>query len=174
MSDDWKDFLGSVKPISINRRNGVIETTEEAEIIKRPSYEVKVESEVEIPSKIGKKNDSLGFLEASDFSRIDKTHIKNLNKGNFLPEATIDLHGYRLHEAEEEFFNFIEDSYQQNRRYILVVTGKSGLGEGGISVIKQSIPKWLNSSPLADKILAYSLANRKHGGDGAYYILLKK
>ncbi len=41
-------------------------------------------------------------------------------------------------------------------------------------VLKQSLPLWLDSSPLRQIILAIATAKLQHGGDGALYVLLKR
>ena len=66
---------------------------------------------------------------------------------------------------------FISSSIQKNYRLILVITGK-GKDEQG--VIKSNILTWLNSKDLRNKILAVNHASKKHGGQGAIYIFLKK
>jgi len=89
----------------------------------------------------------MSFLEPNDFSKIDGTHIKNLKKGKFDYQDSIDLHGLRLHEAELEFYDFLDSSVEQGYRKLLVVTGK-GLGSPeGNQTIKQSLTNWVNKTP---------------------------
>ncbi len=113
------------------------------------------------------------YLSPSNFSRIDSTHINKFKKGSMSIDDSIDLHGLRVHEAQVEFLDFIEESYESGCRYLLVVTGKGSISEGG-GAIRNALPNWINASPIYDKILAYAPAHIKHGGNGAYYILLKR
>lgn len=171
MSDEWKDFLDTVKPIKNRKRSEVnSDKHENDEQGNRSSFK----SNITMSPKLDKSSEYSKNIEVSDFSRVDGSHSKKLKKGSFAPEATIDLHGFRLHEAEEKFFEFILQCYALNKRYILVITGKGVRDKGKVSVIKQSVPKWINSSDLSGKILAVTHAHKKHGGEGAYYILLKK
>ena len=102
---------------------------------------------------------------------LSKKNIKDFNKGNVFIENKLDLHGFNLVEAKNLLENFINQSLKNNKRLILVITGKGNKGEG---VIKNNIISWLNNKNLRNKILAVNYASKKHGGTGAIYILLKK
>lgn len=174
---EWKDFLSDVKPL--NKRGDVgFEGDEPDKFKQNNDFEnLKDNKRLEVSSNLvskGQKTLSGGFLECSDFSQIDGSYIKKFTKGTFPPDSIIDLHGYRLHEAEESFFEFIDSCYNKKLRNLLVITGKGFKGDGSVGAIKSSISKWINSDFLRHKILAYSTAHKKHGGEGAYYILLKK
>ena len=102
---------------------------------------------------------------------LSKKNIKDFNKGNVFIENKLDLHGFNLVEAKNLLENFINQSLKNNKRLILVITGKGNKGEGAI---KNNIISWLNNKNLRNKILAVNYAAKKHGGSGAIYILLRK
>ena len=102
---------------------------------------------------------------------LSKKNIKDFSKGNVFIENKLDLHGYNLVEAKNLLENFINQSVKNNKRLILVITGKGKEEEG---IIKNNIISWLNTKDLRNKILATSFASKKHGGSGAIYILLRK
>ena len=52
-----------------------------------------------------------------------------------------------------------------------MVTGK---GMQGAGVLKAQVPRWLNQSPLRERIIGFSLARPHHGGDGALYVLIRR
>jgi DNA-nicking Smr family endonuclease len=52
-----------------------------------------------------------------------------------------------------------------------VITGK---GVGGDGVLKRRVPDWLAAPPLRDHIAGLSEAHRRHGGEGALYVALKR
>ena len=54
---------------------------------------------------------------------------------------------------------------------MLVITGK---GVGGDGVLKRRVPDWLAEPPLRDHIAGVSEAHRRHGGEGALYVALKR
>jgi DNA-nicking Smr family endonuclease len=56
---------------------------------------------------------------------------------------------------------------------LLIVTGKGARG-GGEGVLRQALPRWLNMPDLRERVLAFASAHPRHGGAGAFYILLKR
>ena len=64
---------------------------------------------------------------------------------------------------------------------VLVITGKGGRhrDDGDImasprGVLRDSLPRWLKSSPLGHSIVGIYEASPRHGGSGAFYIYLKR
>ncbi|MEQ9814703.1 MAG: Smr/MutS family protein, partial [Azospirillaceae bacterium] len=49
-----------------------------------------------------------------------------------------------------------------------------GTFTGGKAVLKSKLADWLNDPPLRDKVLAFYPAQPRHGGEGAFYVLLKR
>jgi DNA-nicking Smr family endonuclease len=56
-------------------------------------------------------------------------------------------------------------------RAVLVITGKGFLGDG---ILRRRTPDWLSSPSLRSVVAGVSEAHRRHGGEGALYIALKK
>lgn len=102
---------------------------------------------------------------------LDVRIERNLSLGDVVIEAKCDLHGLTEQEAHETFLTFIEKQDHLHKRLLLIVTGK---GKDGQSVLKKNLPRWCEVSPLNDKILAIRTAAAHHGGEGAYYVLLRK
>ena len=111
------------------------------------------------------------FSKDNNSSGLSKKIIKEIKTGKFQVHSMLDLHGYRLKEAEILFFEFIQNCFTLNIRNIMVISGK---GEYGKGTIKLSIPVWITSTNLSSLIYFYSFAASKDGGDGAYYIRLRK
>jgi len=114
------------------------------------------------PTNLSTENKILG---------VNRNSIKKMRAGNLNINSRLDLHGYKTKEAEIVFTKFIKDNYYLNKRNLLVISGKGIQGKGKI---KQSIPSWLNNSPLSEMVYIYSSAARKDGGEGAFYIRLRK
>ncbi|MCR5507033.1 MAG: Smr/MutS family protein [bacterium] len=112
-------------------------------------------------------------LYVGDESRVDKATIKNIRRGNFSFDAKLDLHGKTLERAFATFISFINKNYECENRNLLIVTGK-GNPEKNTGVIRKNLPAWLNDENVKDKILYVNYANISDGGDGAFYILLRK
>ena len=111
------------------------------------------------------------FSDENNISGLSKKNIKEIKTGKFKVQSKLDLHGYRLKEAETLFFEFIRKSFNLKKRNILIISGK---GEHGRGKIKLSIPIWIASPRLSHIIYFYSFAAPKDGGNGAYYIRLRK
>ena len=105
---------------------------------------------------------------------------KRIRRGRVEIGGRIDLHGMRQVEAEAALTAFILHHRREGARAVLVVTGK-GLpvdpGEDYLSpqpgVIRRRLPDWLNSPAIRPHVSGYSEASPRHGGSGAFYVLLK-
>jgi DNA-nicking Smr family endonuclease len=104
---------------------------------------------------------------------IDRATVERMKRGQVNVEARIDLHGMDQRAAFASLMGFIETSSRVGRRAVLVITGKGAVSEGG-GVLRRNAPNWLMSSPLAGRILTIQPAHTRHGGDGAFYILLRR
>jgi DNA-nicking Smr family endonuclease len=103
---------------------------------------------------------------------LDMRVEKRLNAGLVEPEARIDLHGHTLAHAETAALTFLKSAHAQGKRVVLVVTGKGNKPDG--STIRQQFARWLTWPAIEPFILAARPAAAKHGGDGAYYVLLRR
>ena len=121
--------------------------------------------------KIKNNTKELPKLKLGEMSVLSKKNIRDFNKGNVFIENKLDLHGFNQVDAKNLLEDFINQSIENGKRLILIITGKGKEGEG---VIKNNIISWLNTKDLRNKILAANYASKKHGGSGAIYILLRK
>ena len=95
----------------------------------------------------------------------------------------IDLHGYSLNEANKLVKKFIIESFNQNYKKLLIITGKGSRSKSydnpyiskNLSILKNSVPNYIkndeNLNPFVKKI---TQADHKYGGEGALIIFLKK
>ena len=126
------------------------------------------------------KKDWEKFLTSEE--KLPDKDYKLKNK-NYYKVKSIDLHGYSLEEANKSIQNFINKSYEENTYKLIVVTGK-GLHSNNekdpfvskdLSILKYSVPEFIkNNNELKKKILEITSAKIEDGGDGAFYIYLKK
>jgi DNA-nicking Smr family endonuclease len=107
------------------------------------------------------------------FAGIDRANAERLKRGLRKIEAVLDLHGMTQAEAHRALAAFIAASSEAGRRCVLVVTGR-GLSSSGPGVLKASLPRWLEEPPLRRHILAITPAQPRHGGSGAWYLLLRR
>jgi len=111
---------------------------------------------------------------------MDQKSFFKMRRGKLAPEARIDLHGMTLNQAHPALTQFILSGQRAGRRLVLVITGK---GEGGgphpfasreRGVLRRQVPQWLHAPSLRHAILQVDQAHISHGGEGAYYVYLKK
>lgn len=112
--------------------------------------------------------------------RMDAKAFTRLKRGKLDPEARIDLHGMTVDRAHGALIHFILNAQARGARLVLVITGK-GQREDPYDpmprrrgVLKSQTPMWLQMPPLSGAVLQVSPAHRKHGGDGAYYVYLRR
>ena len=107
---------------------------------------------------------------------IEKNKLKRIKSGRINIEGTIDLHGFSLNEAKVHLQLFVGESFQRNKRLLLIITGKGRNSKTNIhgkkQTIKSEINKWLSEDFYRDKVQYISKALDKHGGEGAYYFFL--
>ena len=132
--------------------------------------------------KISNKNkkDWENFINSKDKlpNKDLKFQIKKANK-----TSLIDLHGYTLDGANKVMEDFINKAYLENVNKLIVVTGK-GLHSKNekdpyvskdLGILKYSVPEFIsNNSSLMNMISEISDAKLQDGGEGAFYIFLKK
>jgi len=108
-------------------------------------------------------------------SKFKKKEIKRIK--------SIDLHGYSLDSANETIKNLITKSYNNNVDKIIVVTGKGLHSENEkdpyvskkLGILKYSVPEYIkNNIELMSMINKIQIAEVEDGGEGAFYIYLKK
>ncbi len=102
---------------------------------------------------------------------IEPGRRRRLDRGRDQPAASVDLHGLNQDQARAALTGFILRGRAENRRTILVITGKGALGDG---VLRRRVPEWLAEPPLRKIVAGLSEAHRRHGGDGALYVALKR
>jgi DNA-nicking Smr family endonuclease len=107
---------------------------------------------------------------------LDRRTEERLKRGQMPIEGVIDLHGLSAPQAQRVLERFLIRSYQQESRCVLVITGKGRSTETGIEmgVLKRSLPDWLSAPALNGIVLRHVQAKGKHGGGGAFYLLLRR
>ncbi|WP_420023203.1 Smr/MutS family protein [Cereibacter azotoformans] len=113
--------------------------------------------------------------------RMDAKSFARMSRGKLSPEARIDLHGMTLTEAHPELIRFILNAHADGLRLVLVITGKGSRrvdDHGPIpqrpGVLRHQVPHWLRMPPLGAAVLQVAMAHLKHGGEGAYYVYLRR
>jgi len=108
---------------------------------------------------------------------FDREVDRALSKGKRRPEAKLDLHGMTLVAAERAVSAFIAQSSAENRRVVLIVTGKGTRLESGRVFggrIRAEFPGWLERAENRARVAGVRTAHPRHGGSGAFYVLLRR
>jgi len=85
--------------------------------------------------------------------------------------ARLDLHGLDQDRARATLEGFLRRAWDDGYRAVLVITGKGTRGDG---VLRRYAPEWMAAPPLRDIVAGISEAHRRHGGEGALYVALKR
>ena len=113
---------------------------------------------------------------------LDRSSAIKLAKGKFTIQGKLDLHGMTQRQAHAALIEFIQTSFDDRKRNLLVITGKGRpQGQDEVAgyrkregILKSIVPKWLDEPPLRSLVLAFTTSQREHGGAGALYVLLRK
>ena len=126
------------------------------------------------------KKDWENFLSKKE--KLPNKDVKIDKKLSFKTRS-IDLHGYTLDKANKSIENFIIKSYHENINKLIVVTGKGIHSQNemdpyvskDLSILKYSVPEFISNNDNLMKII-YEMQDAKieDGGEGAFYIFLKK
>jgi DNA-nicking Smr family endonuclease len=101
----------------------------------------------------------------------DRVHERRVRRGRVPFGSTLDLHGHTQISGRAELIKFVAWHRSQGETSVLVITGKGRDGEG---ILRRRFLEWIAEPDLRVHVSGYSRANQKHGGDGAFYLFLKK
>lgn len=112
--------------------------------------------------------------------RMDSKSFGRLKRGKLKPDARIDLHGMTQAEAHPALIGFILRCQAEGKRLVLVITGKGKLRDEAPplpvrhGVLRHNVPQWLRMAPVGQHVLQVTPAHIRHGGEGAYYVYLRR
>ena len=128
------------------------------------------------------KKDWKSFISSKD--KIPNKDLK-ITKNNIKKKTIkkIDLHGFSLENANKVIEKFITQSFEEGVNKIIVITGKGLRSKNdenpyiskNLSILKYSVPEFIKSNiNLVRLIKNIKEADIEDGGEGAFYIYLKK
>ena len=134
-------------------------------------------------------NDKISDKDKKDWDNFINNKEKLTNKDFKYQEKkifkvrSIDLHGFTLDEANIAIEDFINKSFSENINKLIVITGKGLHSENekdpyvskDLGILKYSVPEFIsNNSSLMNMINEITDSKLEDGGEGAFYIFLKK
>jgi len=133
------------------------------------------------------KKTNTEYIKNSQFLFETSKTNKMLKKGQISIDKKIDFHGKNLSQAEDEFKKTVIQSYKQKKRCLLFITGKGLHKKHSLfddrlykspklfyGKIREAFLEWIRRPELAKYILTTEKADLEHGGDGAFYVYLRK
>ncbi len=110
---------------------------------------------------------------------MDKRNFQRLVRGKLEIDGKLDLHGMTQEQAKIALRSKILQAHSSGKRLILVVTGKGKhrvdeFNRSIVGVLRQNVPQWLRQPPLSSVVLEVTQAQQRHGGDGAFYVYLRR
>ncbi|MFG1378528.1 Smr/MutS family protein [Xanthobacter autotrophicus] len=98
-------------------------------------------------------------------------------------DARLDLHGLTQAAAHRRLRLFLIEAQALGHSLVLVITGKGdperlmstgpAFGEGR-GVLKRAVPLWLAEPDLRMIVVGFEAAGRRHGGEGALYVRIRR
>jgi DNA-nicking Smr family endonuclease len=103
--------------------------------------------------------------------RIEPGRHRRIARDREPIELRLDLHGLDQDRARAVLEGFLRRAWDEGYRAVLVITGKGLQGDG---ILRRRTPEWLAAPHLAQIVAGISEAHRRHGGEGALYVALKR
>ena len=101
----------------------------------------------------------------------DRGEEKRVRRGRVEIDGTLDLHGHNQDTGRAALARFLRAAHARGARTVIVVTG---VGRSGQGVLRRRLPEWLAERDLRSLVSGFAQAHRAHGGEGAYYVFLKR
>ena len=180
MSNNDEIFLKQMKGVSPIKKNNRVKKEEP-----KANYKfVKKNKQYEEIKKNNKLFNTNKVIKNSEYKLENVDLKKGIKKRSFSIDKKIDFHGKTVIESEKEFANTILECYNGGLRCLLFVTGKGLFKLKNTTkphkpklyhgVIRSSFIQWVKSNKFSKYILSFDQASIEHGGDGAFYVYLRK
>ena len=107
----------------------------------------------------------------------------NIQERKIKKTLTFDLHGYSLEDANKKIKDLIIEARSKGVNKLIIVTGKGLHSQNEkdpyvskeLGILKYSVPDYIKKNKeLMSMIINIKEANMDDGGNGAFYIYLKK
>ncbi len=168
-ADLWRRATEDTAPLRGRSRPPIDRGDRPPVKIKRSAPEIKPP-----PVETERRAIDLPSLKHDRMPGLDKRSVARLRRGQYEIDGRADLHGMTQQEAHRRLDGFIAGAHAAGDRCVLVITGKGLRPDGSTGILRQMVPRWLNESPNRSRILAFTHAQPKHGGQGALYVLLRR
>lgn len=125
-----------------------------------------VERKANLNKRFVEKNSTHEFVS----QKSHLTQISRKQKRHFSSEKTIDLHGYTRDQAFLVLIRFFNFCQREGVKKALVITGGNNMRE---TTLRKSFQIWVREN-FGNYVSSCTSANIWHGGEGAFYVTIKK
>lgn len=117
--------------------------------------------------------------EGESHGGLDSHWERRLRAGTLAPDFTLDLHEHSLEAAYNRLLGGLDLAREAGARVVLLIAGRERPASpadrsGQRGAIRAKLLDWLAASRHSTAIAAIRKAHRRHGGEGALYIVLKR
>lgn len=112
-------------------------------------------------------------LAAPALHPIERPVRRKIGRGRIPLEDRIDLHGQTEATAHGALLFFLRRAQANGLRIVLVITGR-GASFGSTGSLKRALPHWFATADFRLLVSGYEPAERGHGGEGAFYVRVRK
>lgn len=168
--DIWKAFTKQIDPLDKTKGAGSTRLNDKVNPYRDQS------GDQTKPAKLKPIKVKLQAYQAGDYFKTREASLQpvlDLRTQDFKylkVEAAIDLHGLTQVKAQEALLAFFDISKAMGRKYVLVITGKGK--PDAQSVIRILAQQWFKDNSLY--VVGYCVALPKDGGDGAFYVHVRR
>jgi DNA-nicking Smr family endonuclease len=187
----WRYVATSVTPIKAKhhvRRGGAAADFDDADEtpvpLRRPSRAKSAPSPAPAPSSA--RVPATAPRATPPLADFDPRKAKKISNGRAGIDARVDLHGLRQDDALARLRVFLFEAHARGHKTVLVITGKGRTDDDPTTpyvdtldrfprgVLRRNLPHWLAEPDLRAIIVSYTQASQRHGGDGAFYVELRR
>ena len=166
----WTQVIRAVVPIS--KRRHLSWEAQRGQIKGQTSGKVSLSSHN--AQKVWRYQGGHHWPHHSDDHPMDRRTISRFRHGHLSIESRLDLHGLGQTRAYVALRRFVDMAWRSGLRSVLVITGKGTRANGKIGVLRTAVPLWLNEPDLRPKVLSFTYAQPRDGGEGALYLLIRR
>lgn len=171
----WHKIAKTVKPADPERMAALLS------VISLPDVPKPTKAEISKPQNSPITKTKL-TRTAPNTAIADASGHRKVRRGKLEIDAVLDLHGFTQDLAQSKLNAFIFGAVSNHCRCVLVISGKGSAANhhqhndfwvSPRGIIRNRLKDWLHEPSLRKYIAGVSQANPKHGGSGAFYVLLK-
>ncbi len=102
--------------------------------------------------------------------RVVKKRVSRRKILSMPVQDSLDLHGLRKKDVEEELHLFLTSAHRRGFKKVLIIHGKGLHSKGGVSVLTPVVEELLRESSV---VLDFGRGKSQDGGSGATWVALK-